>query len=502
MKKKIALICVLVLILSSFARTVGAIDVILNSATVHFPDQEPVIENWVTLVPLRPIAEALGLEIGWDDPTDTVTLKKDNFFIELVIGSTTAKTSSGTKTLLTPPCIRNGRTMVPLRFIAEELGLKVSWNTEYLRVIIAGQVETQNIAPPPVEETTAVEEESTDYSEDSTDVTEKASEEIFEEETMVEEFGDQVVIDAASSSIILDIPDTYLPEDTDLEDSFAYRSLDGFDAQHTYNWDIVSRYESYANESGTSGILFVVQDLEPYEGEQYDISAMNQELPEPPERPERPQWPELDFETMIYELERVLLEQVFIDLEVEIPEDLMDLEEDAVIELLGLESAEELEEQRQISMDNADLSQVPGYDEYLNWQDENTNYNEEMQFYNEEYAVYLEEYNEIMGAKNFAMRHFQKYASEVSEDDWVELFTTLLNTDVEVRYEGVEVLEFNSKYIVHATIYAEDPDDEQGVYEYYRYIDGDTLVTIFGGTLFGSEPGEEITDILSNMMIQ
>lgn len=148
MKKKLALILVLVMAFASVGQSVGAINVIMNSSFVEFPDQEPVIENGTTLVPIRPIAEKLGLEILWDDPTDTVTLKKDSFYIELVIGSTVAKTSSGEKTLLTAPKIINSRTMVPLRFIAEELGLTVSWNEEYQRVVIAGEVDTF-VAPVP-----------------------------------------------------------------------------------------------------------------------------------------------------------------------------------------------------------------------------------------------------------------------------------------------------------------------------------------------------------------
>ena len=82
------------------------------------------------------------------------------------------------------------------------------------------------------------------------------------------------------------------------------------------------------------------------------------------------------------------------------------------------------------------------------------------------------------------------------------IFDDILNVDGEVRYESVEVLDFDGKKVVHATIFAEDPDDEQGVYEYYRYQDGATLATIFGGTLFGGEALPEIRDILSNMLIQ
>lgn len=501
MKKKIALICATIMLIMSFAQSVGAINVIMNSSFLKFPDQEPVIKNDITLVPLRTVAEALGLEVTWDDPSDTVVLKKDNFFIELVIGSTTAKTPAGTKKLEVAPEIINSRTMVPLRFIAEELGLTVLWNQEYQRVIINGEVDTQTIVKPPVEEATDI-EAATDFSGEVSEGKDDITDEEREEET---EFVDNMAytsIFAPSSSIMLEIPDTYLPENTDNEESFAFRSLDGFDAQHTYNWEIVSQYESYADAEAKSGILFIVQEMEPYQGEEYDVSSMNQDYPEPPERPEGPDWPDIDWQTMLYETERVCREQVFIDLEVEIPENLMEMEIDELLELLGLESEEAYNEQYDISSENADLSQVPGYDELLIYQEENEAYQEEMRFYNEEYRAYQEEYNEISRVKNYAVRNFSTLASQASDDDWATLFSSMLNTDGEVRYESVEVLDFNGKKVVHAVIYAEDPDDEQGTYEYYRYQDGDTLVTIFGGTLFAGEPGGEISEILANMIIQ
>ncbi len=506
MKKKIALICAAVMLLMCVAQPIGAVNVIMNSSFLKFPDQEPVIMNGSTLVPLRSVAEALGLEVTWDDPTDTVVVKKDNFYIELVIGSDKAKTPGGEKTLAQAPIIINGRTMVPIRFIAEEFGLTVLWNQEYQRVIINGQVDTQTIVEPPKEQVTEPIEGTTDVLEGAVKEGEMPEgEEIIEEEVYEEEtefLAEYTSIDLPSVSIMLEIPDIYFPEDTDDEESFAYRSLDGFDAQHTYNWDIVTLYECYADEDAKNGLMYIVQELAPYEGEEYDISSMNQEYPEPPERPQGPDFPDIDWETIMYESERVYREQVFIDLEVEIPEDIMELEIDALLELLGLESEEAYNEQMNISRENADLSQVPGYDELLIYQEENEAYREEMQFYNEEYRAYQQEYNEISRMKNYAMRHFTSLASQASDEEWAELFSSLLNTDEEVRYESVEVIDFDGKKAIHAVIYAEDPDDEQGVYEYYRYQDGDTLLTIFGGTLFGSEPSEEISDILRNMIFQ
>lgn len=502
MKRKIALICVAVMLFTCIPKSVGAINVIMNSSFIKFPDQEPVIENGTTLVPIRPIAEKLGLEILWDDPTDTVTLKKDNFYIELVIGSTVAKTSSGEKTLLTAPKIINSRTMVPLRFIAEQLGLIVSWNEEYQRVVIAGEVDTFVEPLPPQEEESTSDKTEAAATPNENATNEQIAEEAKEEEATADENTVFAEISAQSSTIMFEVPVDYLPEDTENDESFCFRSLDAIDAQHTYNWEKVIDCQSFADGTATTGILYVVQMRDPYTGEEYDISNMNQAFPEAPIAPERPQFPNIDFNLMQYEMERVILEQLFTDLGVEIPENLMELEEQEVIELLGLESEEALSEQINLSMGNADLSQVPGYDEYINWQEEMSIYREEQAVYQEEYRAYLEECMPIAATKNYALRNFSTLYSKEKAEEWVTLFTTALNTDGEVRFEGVEILEIGGKAIVHATIYAEDPDDEQGVFDYYEYHDGDSLVTIFGGTLFGSEPGEDVIGALANLTIQ
>ena len=501
MKKKIALITLVVVLVMSFAQSAGAINVIMNSTYLPFPDQEPVIVEGTTLVPIRTVAEALGLEVTWDDPTDTVVLKKDKFFIELVIGSTVAKTSSGVKSLLQPPVIINSRTMVPLRFIAEELGLTVHWNDTYKRIVIVGSVDTT--VKVEIEQPTNIPRE-----EAASESVKAEVGEVVEAETDAVEYIEEaeelnvVNIEAGSATIILELPMEYVLEDTESEESFAYRSIDAFDAQHTYNWEKVTQYESYVDGSATNGLVLIVQELSPYEGDECDLSLMNAEYPEAPAKPERPSFPDIDWQLMQEELERVLLEQVFMDMGMEIPEDLMSLEEEQLLELLGFESVDELSAQLEVSAESADLSQVPGYDEYLMWQEENELYREEQNLYREEYNAYLEESAPITNAKEYAYRKFGEVYSNASNEEWVTFFTTRFNSDEEVRYEGVEIIDFEGKMIIHATINAEDPDDEQGVYEYYHYMDGDTLVTIFGGTLFGSEAAAEVVDILSNMSIR
>lgn len=482
MKKKIALICAAVMLIMCFAQSAGAVNVIMNSSYLKFPDQEPVIVDGTTLVPLRSVAEALGLEITWDDPSDTVVVKKDNFYIELVIGSDKAKTPGGVKTLTQPPVIINGRTMVPLRFIAEQFGLTVLWNQEYQRVIINGQVDTQTVVTPPVEEASEAEEEVTEQSVTEGEKPTEVEDEVIEEET--DQLVEYVSIDMPSATIMLEIPYTYLLEDTEDEESFAYRSLDGFDAQHTYNWDAVSLYECFANEDAKDGIMYIVQELTAYEGEEYDVARAGDEYPEAPERVE------FDYGYITSEVMRLIIEQACADNGVEVPEDMENLPEDEeeLAILIGFESAEAYSEYLGGIDTQALMEEIPEYVEFKEWQIA--------------YSEYRTEVSEINNARTYGIRKFSEVQNELSDETWAMIFSDNLNSDSEVRYENVEVIDFDGKKVVHATIYAEDPDDEQGVYEYYRYQDGDILLTIFGGTLFGSEPAGEIIEILSNMKVQ
>ena len=99
----------------------------VNGKRVSF-DTAPVVKNDTTLVGFRSILETLGATVGWDEATQTVTAERDGTTILLVIGSTQAYVNGQEKTLLTAPEIINDSTMIPVRFISEQLGMKVDWD--------------------------------------------------------------------------------------------------------------------------------------------------------------------------------------------------------------------------------------------------------------------------------------------------------------------------------------------------------------------------------------
>ena len=103
------------------------ITVTVNGTLLGF-DVPPVIVDGRVLVPLRVIFEALGAPVGWDAATRTVTAVRGATTIRLEIGSQTAYISGEPVALDVPAQIRDGRTLVPLRFVAEALGAAVAWD--------------------------------------------------------------------------------------------------------------------------------------------------------------------------------------------------------------------------------------------------------------------------------------------------------------------------------------------------------------------------------------
>lgn len=112
---------------------VPALSVQLSGKTLTFPDVQPFFENGRTMVPFRTVAEALGAEVGYD--SGTVSASLDGTVCRFAIGGDTLTVSDRvtgkvlkTVPLDAAPIEKDGRTCVPVRFLAESLGLTVEWD--------------------------------------------------------------------------------------------------------------------------------------------------------------------------------------------------------------------------------------------------------------------------------------------------------------------------------------------------------------------------------------
>ena len=104
-----------------------AISVTIDGKKVSF-GVSPQQINGRTMVPYRTLAEQLGAKVAWNEKTKQATITKGSKKVELTIGSKKATINGKSISLDTAPVVRSGNTLVPLRFVGESLGVWVSWN--------------------------------------------------------------------------------------------------------------------------------------------------------------------------------------------------------------------------------------------------------------------------------------------------------------------------------------------------------------------------------------
>lgn len=115
-------------------------DIPLNGIIVNdhivYSDVYPYIKNSRTYVPIRFIAEELGYDVNWDGANKKVTMTNEGTTVELTIGSNKMMVNGKAVLLDAPAEIRDDRTFVPLRAIAEAFGEKVDYSSDYKAVYI------------------------------------------------------------------------------------------------------------------------------------------------------------------------------------------------------------------------------------------------------------------------------------------------------------------------------------------------------------------------------
>ena len=89
------------------------------------------------MVPLRFIAENLGAEVIWTEGENGCTIKKDDKEIKITFNSAEFVVNGEKITYDAPIQVVEDRTMVPVRFISEQFGCDVYWNDLNKAVVIA-----------------------------------------------------------------------------------------------------------------------------------------------------------------------------------------------------------------------------------------------------------------------------------------------------------------------------------------------------------------------------
>jgi hypothetical protein len=100
-------------------------------------DVPPLVVAGHVLLPARAVFEALGAAIDYDARTRQIDVRRGKRFVRVTLDSRNARIGDKTVRLDVAPQIYRGRTMLPLRFVAESLGATVSYRAATHAVRIA-----------------------------------------------------------------------------------------------------------------------------------------------------------------------------------------------------------------------------------------------------------------------------------------------------------------------------------------------------------------------------
>ena len=130
----LALLILAVMLLPSFNTPAGAeepaIEIEINGIAAVFTDAAPYIDgNSRTMVPVRFISENLGADVDWDQGTRTVTVASEGLVIRLQVGSDQIFINGNREQMDTRMVFNEkySRNYVPLRFVSENLGSEIDW---------------------------------------------------------------------------------------------------------------------------------------------------------------------------------------------------------------------------------------------------------------------------------------------------------------------------------------------------------------------------------------
>ena len=147
MLKKIISAVLIIVMLCSFgvSAETSRVTLTLNGKKLR-TDVPPVIVDGRTLIPVRALFENINANVEWDDKTRTVTISYSTKKIKLTIDSKDALINGVTKKLDVAATIIDDRTMIPVRFVSENLGFVVGWDDKTRTVsVTTGSVNTNKL---------------------------------------------------------------------------------------------------------------------------------------------------------------------------------------------------------------------------------------------------------------------------------------------------------------------------------------------------------------------
>ena len=117
---------------STMSVTIGESNLTIDGEAIPIDESGSVayVENGRTMMPVRGIAEAIGAEVSYDNDTQTVKVENEDTMIAMTIGEPEMQVNGQSIALLTAPEIKEERTMLPVRDVAEALDFEVKWQQD------------------------------------------------------------------------------------------------------------------------------------------------------------------------------------------------------------------------------------------------------------------------------------------------------------------------------------------------------------------------------------
>jgi len=148
--RKSALILAVVFIVGMLLSTMPfaaaiPISVVVDGKDIDFPDSQPFIDTQGrTQTPARFIGEALGATASWDGKAKKATFEKGGKKLILYIGKKEYELNGQKKQMDTAALLKESRTFVPARYVAEAFGATVRWDGA-IKVVY---IDTSKVAQP------------------------------------------------------------------------------------------------------------------------------------------------------------------------------------------------------------------------------------------------------------------------------------------------------------------------------------------------------------------
>ncbi len=136
--KKLTLTLIFLIIFATYAAPTWATEKFFAPVTLTVNEKyvntknHSYLSGGVTMVSVRDIGEIFSSAVSWDEKTSTATLTNGNTKISVTKDKKTARVNEKNVSLIKSATIINDRIYVPMRFVSETFGAKVTWDSNTL----------------------------------------------------------------------------------------------------------------------------------------------------------------------------------------------------------------------------------------------------------------------------------------------------------------------------------------------------------------------------------